>query len=306
MSFKIGVDGGGSKTECILVNSEGTVVAVHVGAGCNPSIIGPEQARSIVAAALNSLRAQAVAHTAGMTRAPFGPAPEIASTLLCMAGSRSFWGEFAERLAGFGRVVALDDSLPVLELATHGRPGLVLHSGTGSFVAAHAPDGSVHYAGGLGWRLGDPGSGYDIGHRAIARTLLDLQGWSPATRLSALVCEHTGLDTAADITRFVYGDPPPNQKIADLAPEVLRLAADGDQPAQQIIFQSAAGLLDLAIRVAEKLFPANLMDTVRAGLSGPILTHPIVVQALMARSPLALAPVEGKPIEGVRRLLDKY
>ena len=102
MSFKIGVDGGGTKTECILVNAEGTVVAVHVGTGCNPSVVGPDQARSIVVAALDSLRAQAGAHAAGLTRTPFGPAPEISETLLCMAGSRGFWGEFAERCSYYG------------------------------------------------------------------------------------------------------------------------------------------------------------------------------------------------------------
>jgi glucosamine kinase len=55
--------------------------------------------------------------------------------------------------------------------------------------------------------------------------------------------------------------------------------------------------------VAAKLFPEVALDTLPAGLSGPILTHPVVVAALAARTPLALAPVEGTPIEGVRRLL---
>jgi N-acetylglucosamine kinase-like BadF-type ATPase len=223
-----------------------------------------------------------------------------------MAGSHSFWTEFAAGLGGFGRVTALDDSLPVLELATHGKPGLVLHAGTGSFVAARAPDGSVHYAGGLGWRFGDPGSGYDIGQRAIGRALLELQGWSPATRLSAAVREHTGLATAAEISRALYSDPSPNRQIAGLSPAVLQLAGEGDQPAQQVVFQSVAGLLDLAVLVAGKLFPKTPLESVPAGLSGPILTSPVVVRALAARSPLPLAPVEGKPIEGVRRLLEKF
>ena len=87
---------------------------------------------------------------------------------------------------------------------------------------------------------------------------------------------------------------------------MLRAAGEGDQPSQQIVLQSVAGLLDLATRVAEKLFTVTLLDSVRAGLSGPILTHPVVVEALTLRSELPLAPVEGKPIEGVRRLLDKY
>jgi N-acetylglucosamine kinase-like BadF-type ATPase len=309
MKFKIGVDGGGTKTECVLVNQEGIVVAVHVGAGCNPSIVGPAQARSIVTAALDSLRAQAATNGGGATRAPFREAPEITATLLCMAGSGGFWGEFAASLSGFGRIMALDDSLPVLELATHGQPGLVLHAGTGSFVAARAPDGSVHYAGGLGWRFGDPGSGYDLGRRAIARALLEFQGWAPASRLGLMVRAHAHFDDTVDagaVTRYYYQHPEINHQIADLAPAILQLAGEGEPAAQQLVFKSTAKLLDLATQVAGKLFPAVLPGTVRTGLSGPILIHPVVMEALAARTPLPLAPVEGKPIEGVRRLLEKY
>jgi len=292
-TFKIGVDGGGTKTECILVDARGEIVARHLAPGCNPSIAGPEQARLVVTDALCALRDQAPR-----------PSP-LASCLLCMAGSHAFWQEFAATLADFGHVTVADDSLPVLELATRGEPGLVLHTGTGSFVAARAPDGIVHYAGGLGWRFGDPGSGYDLGRRAIARALLELQGWAPASRLGPLLRDHTGLPDAGAITRFFYHDPLANQKIAALAPALLRLASEGDQTAQTLVVDSAAELLALAAHVATKLFPATPLDTLRAGLSGPILTHPTVVQALAARSPLPLAPVEGAPIEGVRRLLTR-
>jgi hypothetical protein len=57
------------------------------------------------------------------------------------------------------------------------------------------------------------------------------------------------------------------------------------------------------LRVAAKLFPGTPLDTLPAGLSGPILTHAVVAPLLAARSPLALAPVVGPPIEGVRRLV---
>ena len=166
MNFKIGVDGGGTKTECILVDGGGEIVARHLAAGCNPSVVGPDQAREIVTDALKGLTA-----TLNSQPSPLN----VTATLLCMSGTRGFWREFAASLKNFGRVTALDDSHPVLELATQGRPGLGLHAGTGSFVAARAPDGSLHYAGGLGWRFGDPGSGYDLGRRAIVRALLEVQ-----------------------------------------------------------------------------------------------------------------------------------
>jgi glucosamine kinase len=133
--------------------------------------------------------------------------------------------------------------------------------------------------------------------------LLDLQGWTPAPRLAALVCEQTHLWDSAALLRHFYHESAANQKIAAFAPAVLQLATEGDDVAQEVVLDSVLGLLDLATTVAEKLFPGSQLDTVRAGLSGPILTHPAVAPALIARSPLPLLAVEGTPIEGVRRLL---
>ena len=292
MTYKIGVDGGASKTECILVDAAGSIVTRHLAPGSNPSIVGPEQAKLVITDALCALLGT---HAVNVTH-----------TMLFMAGNRPFWQEFAASLSGFGRVTTSDDSLPVLELATDGEPGLVLHSGTGSFVAARDADGAVHYAGGLGWRFGDPGSGYDLGRRAVARALLELQGWAPASRLGPTVRDHSQLGELADagmLTRYFYSDPAPNQKIAALAPVVLRLAAEGDYTAHLLIIESASELLDLAVRVTAKVFPDTPADELRVGLSGAILTHPVVQDALVPRSPLPLVPVVGTPIEGVRRLL---
>jgi N-acetylglucosamine kinase-like BadF-type ATPase len=294
--YKIGIDGGGTKTECILVDAAGGIVARHLAPGSNPSVVGAEQARLIVTDALCALRAQI----------PDAGQPIVATTHLYMAGNRAFWREVGAGLADFGTIAVADDSLPVLELATNGAPGLVLHGGTGSFVAARAPDGSIHYAGGLGWRFGDPGSGYDLGRRAIGRALLELQGWAPPSRLSATVRDATKLGEAADagmVSRYFYQHTEANRPIAALAPAILRLASEGDHNAHQLVLDSTCELLTLASRVATKLFPDVSLDSLPAGLSGPILTHPVVVQALAPRSPLPLQPVEGTPIEGVRRLL---
>jgi N-acetylglucosamine kinase-like BadF-type ATPase len=306
MSFKLGVDGGGTKTECILVDGSGAIIASHRAEGCNPSIVGPKAARRVVAGAIGAVLSQ-----------PAGGTPRsISTTLLCMAGSRLFWREVAAGLTDLGRVIAVDDSLPVLELATNGGPGLVLHAGTGSFVAARAPGpneavpasevvpfGIVHYAGGLGWRVGDPGSGYDIGRRAVAWGLLELQGWMPDSGIGRMLQDYTGLRDANAIIRDLNQAKTANARTAGLAPEVLRLAESGNAAARDIAVESAAELLALALRVAAKLFPGTPPREIDAGLSGPILTRPIVARALQERSPFALKAIGDAPIEGVRRLL---
>lgn len=300
MNYRIGVDGGGTKTECILIDRAGRIVARQVATGCNPSVVGPASASAILTAALTALREEIPGR--GSSKA----AAVVTDTLLCVAGSRGFWEEFAAGLAGFGRVRAVDDSLPILELATQGRPGLVLHAGTGSFVAARAPDKSVHYAGGRGWRFGDAGSGYDLGSRAIGRALLELQGWAPRSGISPAVLRHAKLGAKSDasaVTRHFYPHADATRHIAALAPVVLKLASERDTAARQIVVESSGALLDLAITVATMLFPAKSIPKVTAGLSGPILTHPLVVKALTARSPMPLKPIADAPIEGVRLLL---
>jgi glucosamine kinase len=322
-SYKIGVDGGGTKTELILVDARGEVIARHLAPGCNPSIAGPARAREILADALTTLLRESKIDI---------PKSKIPSTLLCMAGAPEFWQETAAGLSSasttptpsasasasasafslqpsafslpaLGAVTALDDSHPVLELATGGRPGLVLHGGTGSFVAARDPSGKIHYAGGLGWRFGDEGGGHEIGRRAIARALLELQGWAPGSSLDRLVQTHTGETEARAITRWFYQHPEPQRQIAALAPAVLDLAAHGDEHAALIVGDACLPLLILAERVAAWLFPVAQLPRLPVGLSGPILNHPVVLSLFRSRTILPLEPITAPPIEGVRRLL---
>ena len=295
-SLQIGVDGGGTKTECILLDASGRVIARHTGPGCNPSVVGTEPAAGILRGALRALLGGR-------------PAARVSRTLLCLAGNRHFWQEQTASWEGLGRIETVADSLPVLELATGGGPGLVLHAGTGSFVAARGPDGALHYAGGLGWRFGDPGSGYDLGRRGIARGLLELQGWAERSALSAALQQQAGLAGYAELSRHFYLGATSDADIAAFAPKVVELAGQGCGPAQQAVAGSLAGLGGLLDAVLRQVFPAATPAApVPGGISGRLLNLPPCLQALRALAatrvwPVDLRPISEAPIEGVRRLL---
>ncbi|MBX3750805.1 MAG: ATPase [Opitutaceae bacterium] len=296
MSLRIGIDGGGSKTELILVDESGAIIAQHIGPGCNPSLLGPDKARATLVDALQHLLAQS-------------PRPGVAvdATLLCMAGAPTFWQETSAGLTGYGRIVAVLDSLPVLELATAGGPGLVMHAGTGSFISARAPDGTVHYAGGLGWLFGDPGSGHDLGRRALARGLRELQGWAPRTALGDRIRSYTGIEVYGAISRSFYTAADANARIAGFTPHLLELAQAGNEPAQQVLIESLTGLVEQGEVVTARLF-GNQATT--CGVSGAILNHPAAAATLRnlvaSRSwAVSLSFITATPIEGVRRLLTR-
>jgi glucosamine kinase len=296
-SFKIGVDGGGTKTELILVDPAGAGVATHMAPGCNPSQVGPDQARTILLEALRTLRAKE-------------PGAVIQTTHLYMAGAPAFWREVGAALSGFGTVVTGPDSAPVLELATGGAPGLVLHAGTGSFVSARDPGGSIHYVGGLGWKFGDPGSGFDLGRRGLAVALLELQARPAGAALSPLaaaLCAHTGLEDYAANSRYFYSDAAAHAKIAAFAPRVVELATANCGPAQQVIADSLTDLARQADDVIHRHFPRPTAP-LPCGVSGRILNSPPAATALRSLAsqlnwPVELRFLDTAPIEGVRRLL---
>ncbi len=229
-----------------------------------------------------------------------------------MAGNRGFWRETADTLPDCGQITTTDDSVPVLELATAGAPGIVLHAGTGSFVAARGPDGTVHYAGGLGWKFGDPGSGFDIGRRALGLALLELQNGVPAgasgfSALAEAVRVHTGLADYRAISRYFYNDAGANSKIAAFAPRVIELAAQDCGPAQQVLADSITELARLADQVIHRLFPSPVAK-LPCGVSGRILNSLPAAFALRSLAsklawPVELRFMDTSPIEGVRRLL---
>ena len=302
-SYKIGVDGGGTKTECILIDDRGEIITRHLAPGCNPNQAGGEQARMILSAALAALLVPSKIENQPAT---------ISHTLLCMAGNRDYWRETAQALTGYGVVSTCDDSRPVLELATQGAPGLVLHAGTGSFVAARAPDGSIHYSGGLGWKLGDPGSGYDRGRRALALAMMELQDSSrgaaatPSPLVEALRA-HTGWADYSANSRFFYYDAKANAQIAAFAPRVLELAAQDCGPAQQVLADSITDLARQADRVIHQLFPRSAAP-LPCGVSGRILNSAPAAYVLRSLASKLSWPVEldfitAAPIEGVRRML---
>lgn len=294
MQARVGIDGGGTKTEFILTDESGTILARRTAAGCSPSLTARAEIDRLINENLRELR------TAGGN-------PTVTNTVLCMAGSRIFWREFAATLTRCGEVQVFDDSIPVLELATGGQAGLVLHAGTGSFVAARGLDGSTHYAGGLGWRFGDPASAYDLGRRAVARALLELQGWAEPSTFGRAVCDQVQLHEVNAMLRHFYSPDTLQSAVAELAPLVTQLARANDPMAGEILRSSIGNFVRLAQTVSHKLFGSHPSAVFPIGLSGAILQSSMArdVAASILGAAYELRPITAPPIEGVRLLLSR-
>lgn len=134
----------------------------------------------------------------------------------------------ARSLRGLARrVEVLSDCELAHRLAFGDDPGVVVVGGTGSIAFGRDARGRAARAGGLGPLLGDEGSGFWIGKRAVNDERL-------ARRLPK------GL-----ALRLAH-DPDQVRAVAALAPKVLRWAAQGDRAARRIRSEAAAHLAAIA------------------------------------------------------------
>ena len=198
MTVCLAIDAGGTSTRAVLVAPDGTCVGYGRAGGGNPVSWGPEAAaRSVaeaVAAAVEGGRSRGYLPPAdaGAVRLP-GPA------VMAMAGSSAAPAAdgWTGVLAGAG--VAADsvryesDLLATFCAGTAELHGYAVVAGTGS-SAVRVIDGAVDgTTDGLGWLLGDGGSGFWIGHRAVRAALAAMDGRGAVTTLSELVLDALGI-----------------------------------------------------------------------------------------------------------------
>lgn len=144
-------------------------------------------------------------------------------------------------------VVTMPDYVAAWMSATRGEPGVVILSGGGSF-AFGADENLSSFAGGFGHRLGDEGSAYWIGLRALQATARTFDGRGPATELTQAIKGKLGDAESRDsFVRRVVSLP--EHHIAELA-EIVFSSPD-PKVAGQIIRDAAEELAALAATIAD-------------------------------------------------------
>lgn len=298
MSVVAGADVGGTKTVAVVAEGDRELARVTGPGGA----VRPDRAMSaattlarVVRSALNQigrLRVDAlVVGAAGVGRDPERRALRDALRV----------EDLADRLH-----VTTDLEI-ALEAAFPDAPGVVLLVGTGSVAVARLPDGRIVRQGGYGWQMGDDGSGYALGRRALLEVGRAQDGRGPATALLAALCTAIRSDGFQDLVRWAANAEP--AEVASLAGTVLSAAEGGDEVANHVVEQAAT---ELAAHVAAlaRQFPAG--STAPAALGGGLLGHPsyrqAVQEAIRQVPGVQIIPNPIDPVLGAlrmaRRLLD--
>jgi N-acetylglucosamine kinase-like BadF-type ATPase len=274
----VAVDAGGTSTRAAVLRPPGQCLGYAVAGSGNPVAVGPQAAAASVAESVIE----------ALSRADV-PATRIRLVVLAMAGAgtTSVAAEVRGRLAGIGLDAPLvfeSDLLATYFSGTHRPDGYAVIAGTGA-GAIRVEDGrQAAVADGLGWLLGDEGSGFWIGQRVVRAALADLDGRGPSTVLTALMLARLGVPApsyAGDrepitaVVRALYAGPP--VRLADYAGLVFEAGRDGT--ADRILDDAVAALARTLAAVRSPAVPGPVV------LGGGILGHrPEVAGRLAAAS----------------------
>ena len=185
----IAADGGGTKLQTVLYDENFNVLrSAHV-AGVNTLYKPIETVRTNVEGMLVTL-------LEGL--AEDGELPVIRSADLCLIGAGDVMKTALERHA---RVETIRfHSEPVVGMAASLRTdGVLTLSGTGSDAFFVKDRRCVHAVGGWGPLLGDEGSGYEIGLRALKAAIYSYDGRREHSMLYDLIMEEWGLERLWDM-----------------------------------------------------------------------------------------------------------
>ena len=235
----LGVDGGGTKTDVMVADLTGAVLASVPTGGTNHESVGVEQMTAVLAAAIDEALVGAGASRSEVRAAVFGLAGVDWPSDVVLVG------DAVSGLGLGGRQVVVNDSRVALRAGCSQPWGVVSSVGTGSVTAGVNRSGEWFRSMAVGW--GEPSGSGSFVTAALHAIAAKHHGTASATSLTRLFLEALEQpDVPAmfeSITRSRSGGA------RGCAPLVTDAADDGDVVARSIV-------ADLATRHAEMVVGA--------------------------------------------------
>lgn len=289
----VGMDIGATATRALVVDPAGHRRGAGRSAGGNPTA----HPQTVWARAVSDALSQALTQAGPVAARSVVVGVAGGGVLADSAVAASFEAAIRSQVGPGCPVQVLGDGPVAFSAGTPEPDGTVLVAGTGAVAAAIVNRSLTRETDGLGWLLGDAGSGFWIGREAVRAVLASLDGRGPATSMQPLVARALlGHDTPlADVSTIcrqvvhaVHARPP--VELSRLAPLATRCAREGDQVALAIASRAVSHLVT-AIEVVRS--PGETTPVVMAG-GAATGDHPVAAalrEQLETRWPACTRPV---------------
>ncbi|MFT4692546.1 MAG: N-acetylmuramic acid 6-phosphate etherase [Verrucomicrobiia bacterium] len=251
----LGIEGGGSHTVCLLTDGRGNLIHRHEAGPANILLLSDQQFRTRLLDIKRALADQ--------------PAPDA----LCLGLAGAHGDEEFARVRSIAEKIwfkvpmhvthDLETALTSVERIgtpsdTHSKyeATILVLSGTGSCFLGKAADGRISRFGGWGHVIGDKGSGWEIGLRALKACTFYYDRDARWTRLGQRILRALQMNHPREL--IPWSPHASKAEIAVLAKEVFAAHKERDPIAKDILAGAAASLAKDAISCANKLISKDV------------------------------------------------
>lgn len=262
MSYIIGVDGGGTKTESIAYDLNGNVLATSL-TGFGNLVNSKDEALNNIVVGIEELVDK------------FG-LEELKGIYLGLAGSevgsnaQIVHDELKKKFNINSKV--MNDGDLALKALLKGEDGILVIAGTGSTSFGIKEDSQAR-CGGWGNLLADEGSAYKISIEAYKRMIYEYDFGLEESELTKRILNYLEIEKVDDLIDFVYSST--KDEIAKVAWIVSELADKGDEVCISILKTEGEAIAKAAERVYNKLG----FDSCKIGLVGSAIRKSNVLKA---------------------------
>ncbi|ACQ78633.1 ATPase BadF/BadG/BcrA/BcrD type [Beutenbergia cavernae DSM 12333] len=281
MRLLLGVDVGGTSVSALAVMAlPGAPATISVGRGPGANINSGGGARD-VRASLHTAVAEAVRPLALDDAARQGVSAVVGASGAAAAGRdrivavvSDVWTELGLPTDAGSLDVSTDLEIAFAAGSGDDADGVLLLAGTGAVAARVRSGHVVRRRDGMGWLLGDVGSGLWLALEAVRASAAELDARGPRTALTPIVLHALGIDAGPDtgadprqaLVAAAYAGPV--AALGRLAPLVSQAADDGDAVAGAIVARAVAALVSDAVAMAA----GDQDDVPCVVLAGSVLT----------------------------------
>ncbi|MGZ6364300.1 MAG: N-acetylglucosamine kinase, partial [Ktedonobacterales bacterium] len=283
MQYVLAVDGGNTKTIALVAASDGAILGVGFGGCADIYNAEPTATSSNPAEVALATVEQTIA--AALRAAQLSPS-DLAVGVFNMAGADwpediVFWRD-AMTARNMGRqIIAQNDALGVLHIASPDATGVSIVCGTGVATGARSADGRVWHS--SFWQDEAQGSSH-LGQKTLFAIYRAELGIGPPTSLTARVLRFFDVASVEDVLHLFHSRLHPAPVTVDrLTPILLDEAHAGDAVALHVVREHGAALGNIALAAAHKVgLEGSVFPLV---LAGGVFRHPTTVlqDAIVAR-----------------------
>ena len=262
MSVFLGIDGGGTKTDFLLIDESGRVLTSRRDGSAYYPEIGLDALKAMLVQGMRATMAAGSVSAQDLTFACIGlPTYGEDSALVPRLD------QIVSNILPGSRYRCVNDMVCGWAGALAGCDGINVVAGTGSIGYGEYEARSAR-AGGWGEVFSDEGSAYWVAREGLTLFSKMSDGRAPRGASYELLREHFNLNVDLDVCAAIYGPPPlPRSEIAALAPLIARAAKQGDQGAHRIFETAAQELAAIVHAIREQLEvpPQTLLDVSYSG-----------------------------------------